>query len=183
MKYALQRLFQTRFCPPIELLNTSEGQKHLECCPYCIPLSVAPSPSKSTTKEFFIATEVRPNQIWKIDPDLSDWVDWRYINTPIVFITDTLDEDHVEVAPIHMEPKLALNTDVQVGKLDLFIESWNTFPILRRHLRKYVLKTDLDILAKVEEAKKIKPKPPTEVHKFFMMYEAEVASYFAIYKL
>ena len=195
---AWHRMFQTRTCPPLNVLRKGGAQvdKHLRTCRNCredlehfevyseagklltgIPLSIpgatAPVPGD--------IRRVRPTN----SPETFFDAEGRYHNPPLVLVLDEADElGFVRVAQIFDEADLCDEGDVPLENGDAgYAEAWNVYGLpvkaLSPHLYHHV---DDAYVTSVLEAEK-KPLPsldPVSALYFFRMCELETGSFFSL---
>ncbi len=180
LQMAYRRMQEIRFCPPFKLLNTPEGKRHLDACPFCqewIEAGIGNWSLPEITSE--PPSEVAPGQIWKISEKKSGWVEWKYYNPPLVLVLYETDEKTVRVALLHDEEVLASESDIPTGT-GMYAEAWNTFAFSKAYLDKFIGHAKSGTVEKVIEAENTMPEPRTIIHKYFMKGEAEVAAFFAL---
>jgi|GEM_PF-747334 len=146
---AWELAWQTRFCPPEELIlgqePTPEAQAHLRACPYCagqaaLRRAAGPGPRVHPAPTPAAARPTTPplaaGQLWRLDPGRDGWgPKERYYHGPVVLVLDTDSRlpNAVLVAQTYHDPLLSGPDDLSLGPRR-FAQPWNVYTLHRRDL-------------------------------------------------
>lgn len=182
------RMAHKRGCPPLDLLaaQSKASLAHLAHCRHCQEKMQRLDLYRSMLHQLTPTAKPMakdPGEICRLNsPSLVlDEESGNFLNPPLVLILET-NGDYVRVAQIHDEPELALEGDVPLPDPNgaYFVESWNTYPILKASLGSAVAKVSGDFVEKIKrmEEDPFSHPPEASPYEAFQALEARVGSTF-----
>lgn len=193
---AWELAWQTRFCPPEELVygqdQTPEAQAHLRACPYCADLAALRRPPGSGPRTYPApaSPSARPatpplatGQLWRLAPGLDGWgPKERYYHSPVVLVLETGSQlpNAVLVAQTYHDTLLSGPDDLSLEPRR-FAQPWNLYTLHRRDLDHCCGQVDPTLAQRVLVASRgpFAPLEPTSALYLFRQMEIELGCFFA----
>lgn len=193
---AWELAWQTRFCPPEELIRadnpTPEAQAHLRSCPYCAGLAALGReegnearayPAPRPTADQATAPPLAVGQFWRLRPGLDGWgPKERYYNSPVVLVLQIGPQlpNGVLVAQTYHDPLLSGPDDLSLGPRR-FAQPWNVYTLHRRDLHHSCGQVDPALAQQVLAASRgaFASLESTSALHLFRQLEIELGCYFA----